>query len=191
MAHDLCLTLNPFRPEVARADNALADHSKTRAESPPYERGAGSHASTPFSFHRDDAPFCPAAGRPFPEPAMAKAPGRVAVIDDDRVMLEALDLLLSSLGYDTELYQSAEAFLNAAPTSKATCLLVDIQLGESSGLELARRLKQRGFHFPLIFMSGSDDELTFKQAINAGAVAFLRKPFSADLLMRALIEAER
>jgi len=122
---------------------------------------------------------------------MAKAPGRVAVIDDDRVMLEALDLLLSSLGYDTELYQSAEAFLNAAPTSKATCLLVDIQVGESSGLELARRLKQRGFHFPLIFMSGSDDELTFKQAINAGAVAFLRKPFSADLLMRALIEAER
>ena len=122
---------------------------------------------------------------------MPRSPDVVAVIDDDSSMLDAMKRLLWAGGYETELYVSAAAFLNAAVDSKAACLLVDIQLGESNGIELIQLLAQLGFEFPVIFMSGSDDQTARERAINAGAVAFLRKPFSAKELVEALFKAMR
>src|SRR5262249_38657253 len=97
--------------------------------------------------------------------------------------------LLSSRGYRPASFASAEEFLGAAATSEAACLVVDIQLGGISGVELGRQLSTRGFTFPIIFMTGSRDEMHRRQAIDFGCVAFLLKPFPADQLIDAITSA--
>jgi FixJ family two-component response regulator len=96
---------------------------------------------------------------------------------------------LSSLGYGTELFASGGAFFAAAMTSEATCLVVDIQLGDISGIELGRQLAATGFKVPIIFMTAFDDEKIRAQATALGCVAYLRKPFPADLLVEAIVKA--
>ena len=113
----------------------------------------------------------------------------IAVIDDDEAVLEALERLLSSLGFQTELYGSAEAFVAAAMRSEAACLIVDIQLGDITGIELGRHLSAIGLTFPIIFMTGSNDGTAYNQAIEFGCVAYLKKPFPAEQLKAAIIEA--
>ena len=113
----------------------------------------------------------------------------IAVIDDDPELLEALDIMLSSCGYRPELFASAEEFLNVAATSNAACVVVDIQLGGISGVELGRQLSAKGFTFPIIFITGSRDELHRQQAIDLGCVAFLLKPFPSDRLIEAITSA--
>lgn len=120
---------------------------------------------------------------------MATAGNVIAVIDDDEVLLEALKRLLSSLGFQTELYGSAEAFIAAAIRSKAACLIVDIQLGDITGVELARHLSAIGLKFPIIFMTATDDGMARKQAMEFGCIAYLQKPFSAERLKAAITEA--
>ena len=90
-------------------------------------------------------------------------------------------------GFDTELYDSSGKFLDAVITTQAICLIVDIHLGASCGLEFVRRLANRGITFPVIFMTGSDNEEIAVRAREAGCVAFFKKPFfSAYLLIEAL-----
>ena len=110
----------------------------------------------------------------------------VAIIDDNVRLLGALSRLLSGIGYHTELYASAKEFLDVAMTSEALCLIVDIQLGDSCGLKLARHLAKTGFTIPIIFMTGNGDEALKKQAMEIGCIAYLRKPFSAEVLMEVL-----
>ena len=83
----------------------------------------------------------------------------------------------------------AETFLACAATFRASCLLVDIELGDLSGVELARQLAADGFKFPIIFMTGHDDATIESQAVAAGAIAFLRKPFPAETLIDAIKKA--
>jgi FixJ family two-component response regulator len=111
----------------------------------------------------------------------------VAVIDDNLQILGAMSRLLSAFGYDTELYASAKEFLDAAMTTEAIGLIVDIQLGESCGVEFARQLVNAGFGRPIIFMTADNNESLKRKAMEIGCVAFLLKPFSADALMRALV----
>ena len=113
----------------------------------------------------------------------------IAVIDDDETILQSMEYFLSALGFQTELYGSAEAFIAAATSSAATCLLVDIQLDGLTGIELARHLPAMGFTFPIIFMTGSDDRLFRKQAIEIGCVAYLDKPIPPERLKAAIAEA--
>jgi FixJ family two-component response regulator len=113
----------------------------------------------------------------------------VAVVDDDPGMRKATATLLSALGYCTELFSSGKAFLDAANASKAACLVVDVQLGDISGLEMWRQLEAAGCKFPIIFMTACDDEALHSQAMEFGCVAYLRKPFSADLLIEAIAKA--
>jgi len=110
----------------------------------------------------------------------------IAVVDDEPGVRKALARLLSALGYRVESFASAEEFLSAAPTSKAACLIVDFNLGDVSGLELARRLFKAGFDFPIIFMTGSADDTVRMQCMEFGCVAFLHKPFSEDQLIHAI-----
>jgi FixJ family two-component response regulator len=117
---------------------------------------------------------------------MVEQPSVIAVVDDDPTIREALERLLSSYGYRTELYSSAAEFLGAAIKSEAACLLVDIQLGDISGIELARHLAANGFKFPIIFMTGSSDQDIRRQAMAFGCVAFFQKPFGADELIDAI-----
>ena len=78
---------------------------------------------------------------------------------------------------------------SAAIKTEAACLLVDIQLGDISGLELSRHLSATGFEFPIIFMTGSDEETQRRQAMDFGCVAYLQKPLSAEQLVEALSKA--
>jgi FixJ family two-component response regulator len=113
----------------------------------------------------------------------------IAVIDDDPSIRDALENMLSAFGYCTELYSSAEEFIHAAITTEALCLVVDIQLGDISGVELARHLSAIGLTFPIIFITGSRDETTRRQALDSGGVAYLHKPFSAEQLITAITSA--
>ena len=105
-------------------------------------------------------------------------------------MLKGVRRLLSASGYDTEVFASAEAFLACAATSKASCLVVDIHLGEISGIELHRRLTASGFKLPVIFMTAVDNDATRKEATEVGCIAYLRKPFRAHLLIDAIRQIE-
>src|SRR5262245_34951205 len=120
---------------------------------------------------------------------MAHRETTIAVIDDDPEMRAAMASLLSAHGYCPETFDSAETFLTCASTSKATCLVVDIQLGDISGVELAHQLMADGYSYPVIFMTGLDDEVVRRQAAAAGGIAFLRKPFPAKMLFDAIEQA--
>ena len=113
----------------------------------------------------------------------------IAVVDDDPSVRKALARLLSVFGYRVELFASADAFLVAAPASKAVCLLVDIKLGAMSGLDLARRLAADGFDFPIVFMTGSEKGVVRLQCLDFGCVAFLQKPIPEAHLMDAVAKA--
>jgi FixJ family two-component response regulator len=110
----------------------------------------------------------------------------VALIDDNLVFSAAMEAVLSDHGYQIELYDSADSFLAAAPGSKASCLIIDIQLGNTCGIALARQLAAKGFTSHVIFVTGSDDAQIEKRALDVGCVAFLRKPFAPSALMAAL-----
>src|SRR5215468_4583475 len=120
---------------------------------------------------------------------MTESEMTVAVIDDDPEMRASMASLLSAYGYCPETFDSAETFLTCASTSKATCLVVDIELGDISGVELAHQLAADGFTYPIIFMTGLDDEIIRSQAAAAGGVAFLHKPFPAQTLFDAIKKA--
>jgi len=107
----------------------------------------------------------------------------IAVIDDDVDILHSLELILSLCGYHSKLFASAEEFFSAVPTLEVACLIVDIQLGDISGVELVRALYAQGCEVPVIFITGSRDELHRRQAIELGCAAFLLKPFSAERLI--------
>jgi FixJ family two-component response regulator len=110
----------------------------------------------------------------------------IAVIDDSLGILSALCRLLSTLGYDTELYASNREFLDAVMITGASCLLVDVHLGESCGMDLAEQLANTGCKIPIIFMSADPSEAVKVRAGKIGALAFLIKPFSVDDLVKAL-----
>jgi FixJ family two-component response regulator len=113
----------------------------------------------------------------------------IAIVDDDSGVLKALGRLLSDCGYCIEPYASAEAFLAAASTSQAKCLVVDIGLTGISGLEMVSKLSIDGFRFPVIFISAFIDDNYRKQAIELGCVEYLHKPFAPELLIAAVEKA--
>ena len=113
----------------------------------------------------------------------------IAIIDDHPAMREGMAALVASLGYRAEVYSSGEEFIDAAMKSEAGCLLVDIELGDITGVELVRHLSAMGLTFPVIFMTGSRDATVKKQATEFGCVAYLLKPFPTDQLLEAISEA--
>jgi FixJ family two-component response regulator len=113
----------------------------------------------------------------------------IAVTDDDPAIRTALHRLLTSSGYSTELYASADELLNAAATSKADCLIIDINLGTTTGVELTRQLSALGYRFPVIFMTAHDSNVLRAQALRFGCVAYLYKPFPSQQLLNAIDRA--
>ncbi len=113
----------------------------------------------------------------------------IAVVDDDPALLKAIERLLSAHGFEVELFASAEAFLASDAASRMACLVLDIHLGGMSGIELRRHLTAIGCRLPVVFITAVTDDATHREAIDAGCVACLRKPFSAQLLLDAIDEA--
>ncbi len=114
---------------------------------------------------------------------MGKASPLVAVVEDDLPTLTALGRLLRASGFEIASYTSAEEFL-AGPVAPAPgCLLLDIQLGGMSGLELQRELKVRGCTIPVIMLTAFDDERVRQEACGIGCAAYFDKDVDVDVLI--------
>jgi len=120
---------------------------------------------------------------------MASPQKVIAVVDDDPDMLKAIGRLLAAHGFRPEAFASAEAFLNRYWAREPACLVLDIHLAGMSGIDLQRHLKASGSQVPIIFITAIEDEAARGEAINAGCVAYLRKPFMARLLIGAIDDA--
>ena len=113
----------------------------------------------------------------------------VLVVDDDPSMLRSIGRLLRQSGYGTLLFPSAEAFENHSDFDKAVCVLLDIDLGDGSGIELRHRLNAAGNSVPVIYMTGNDSPVVRTAALQSGCLAYLTKPFSARSLREPLKKA--
>jgi len=113
----------------------------------------------------------------------------VLVVDDDPAMLRSVARLLRQFGYDSLLFSSAEAFANHNDFENTACVLLDINLGDVSGIDLRHRLKAANASVPVIYMTGNDKPAVREAALQSGCLAYLTKPFSAKSLMEALHRA--
>lgn len=120
---------------------------------------------------------------------MTKAKPIVAVVENDSALLKALERLLRAHGYPSELYASAEEFMEHSLKQEIGCMILDINLGGISGLELQKELVRKGQAPPIIFITGQSDESCRKQAEEMGCIAYLKKPFESHSLIKALNNA--
>jgi len=107
----------------------------------------------------------------------------VAVVEDDAPSRAALGRLLFASGFEAALFSSAEAFIDAPPDRSPLCLILDVQLGGISGIDLQHRLRAAGSVVPIIVITALIDESLRNRAERTGCTAFLRKPFSAAALL--------
>jgi two-component system response regulator FixJ len=113
----------------------------------------------------------------------------IAVVDDDRSVREALENLISSVGFEVKLFASAEDFLDSDTSLQTDCAIVDVRLPGISGLELQQRLVADGQSIPVIIITAQGDDKTQEEAVAAGAIAFLKKPVKEEVLLAALESA--
>jgi FixJ family two-component response regulator len=127
--------------------------------------------------------------------AAAKIPRQVVfVIDDDASMRDAVSRLLNAVGLTVQTFASAREFLAGRLPDVPGCAVLDVRLPGLSGLDLQREMVERGIHIPVIFITGHGDIPMSVQAMKAGAVEFLTKPFrDQDLLdaVRSGIQLDR
>ncbi len=119
----------------------------------------------------------------------------VFVVDDDTSIRNALCLLLKSVGLSVEPHASAQEFLGSYDPSMPGCLVLDLRMPGLSGLELQEELSRRAISLPVIFITGHGDVSAAVQAMKAGAVDFVEKPFSdqffLDTIQRAVARDQR
>jgi len=113
----------------------------------------------------------------------------VFAIDDDASMREALSRLFRSIGMRAHVFASAQDFLTLKRPDAPACLVLDVRLPGLSGLDLQRELAAAGLTIPIIFITGHGDIPMSVQAMKAGAVEFLTKPFRDQVLLDAIHEA--
>lgn len=111
--------------------------------------------------------------------------GVVHVIDDDAAMRDSLGFLLQVNRIPYRVFESAAAFLEALPEDGG-CVLTDVRMPEMNGIEMVRRLKAQGYRAPVIVMTGHADVPLAIEAMKAGVVDFIEKPFDEDLLLSAI-----
>ena len=114
----------------------------------------------------------------------------VFVVDDDHGTLRGMKRLLRQHGYDSVLFESAEAFENHNDVDdQAFCVILDINLSNESGIEVRRRLKAAGSSVPVIYITANDSHSVHMAALESGCIAYLTKPFSAKSLIEPIEQA--
>lgn len=113
----------------------------------------------------------------------------VFVVDDDVSVRESLELMISSAGWRPEIFASAREFLLYPRALAPSCLVLDVNLPDLNGLDLQKRVAGDRIDMPIIFITGYGDVPTTVRAMKAGAVEFLTKPFSDDVLLNAIRHA--
>jgi FixJ family two-component response regulator len=143
-------------------------------------------------------------GKPFTDEQLLQAihsalldesrhPKHVSIVDDDESIRRTTKLLIESYGFRAEAFESAEEILKS-DLGRTSCLIVDLQMPGMDGLQLQSRLATMGYRIPVIFITAHDSKESRRRAIQAGAVAFLSKPFSDTQLIetiRSALEVDR
>jgi FixJ family two-component response regulator len=110
----------------------------------------------------------------------------VAIVDDDEAVRVALEGLLKSAGVAARAFESAEEFINSGQQHQTECLISDIRMPGMSGLELQAKLNAEGCRIPIVFITAHGDAKMRMQALRAGAVEFLAKPFDDEALLESV-----
>ena len=115
--------------------------------------------------------------------------GMVFIVDDEEAVRDSIGLLLRSVGIRSQGFPDARAFLDGYQPEQRGCLILDIRMPRLSGMELQQELNRKGWSIPLIFITGHGDVPMAVEAMRAGAVDFLQKPFKDDELIRRVQKA--
>jgi two-component system response regulator FixJ len=110
----------------------------------------------------------------------------VHVIDDDAEVRQSLAFLLGTVGFAVRLHESASAFLEVLPEAQDGCIVTDVRMPGVDGIELQRRLRAQGIALPVIVMTGHGDIALAVEAMKAGAIDFIEKPFDDEVLLTAI-----
>lgn len=115
---------------------------------------------------------------------------RVSIIDDDESIRESIKSLLGSVGVTANSFASAEEFLNSGYQDDTSCLILDLRMPGMGGLDLQQRLASADRRISIIFITAhASDEEARRRALQAGAIDFLQKPFSEDVLLNDVYAA--
>jgi FixJ family two-component response regulator len=131
----------------------------------------------------------PQAQRPID---LKKSKPLIAIVDDDESVCRAIRRLLRSLAMNAQTFSSGQDFLDllhAMPSFEPDCLILDVQMQGINGLDVQERLTKGGKMIPVIFITAHDEVGVREKALAAGAVAFLRKPFNDELLIKTMDQA--
>jgi FixJ family two-component response regulator len=112
--------------------------------------------------------------------------GLISVVDDDESIRRTTTFLIESFGFRAAAFESAENFLKSDQMHNTSCLIVDVQMPGMSGLELQSELAAAGYDIPIVFMTAYENKVSRQQAMQAGAVAFLAKPFGDEQLLQTV-----
>ena len=110
----------------------------------------------------------------------------ISIVDDDDALRGSLENLIRSVGWRVRCFSSAEAFLKSNQMPETGCLILDVRMRGMSGLELQRQMVVANSHTPIIFITAHENDDWRSQALKAGAVAFLHKPFYQEELLNAI-----
>ena len=116
-------------------------------------------------------------------------PPLITIVDDDVMICEATSDLVEAFGFNARTFTSAAEFLNSDCVSSTACLISDVQMPGMNGLQLHRELLASGGRVPVIFITAFPDERERKQALKAGAVCYLSKPFDGESLLSCIRSA--
>ena len=113
----------------------------------------------------------------------------VFIVDDDQGVRQAIQDLVESVGLHAEAFATGQEFLDRTPTSRPSCLVLDVRLPQMSGLDFQRKLAEAGVQIPIIFITAHGDIPMSVRALKAGAIEFLAKPFRDQDLLDAIQQA--
>ena len=119
------------------------------------------------------------------QPSTDEAP-LVAIVDDDASVRQSTHRLIRFFGYHAEAFASGEEFLASASAARTACLVLDVRMPDMDGLEVQRRLAERGVPISIVFLTGQASDEEERRARSAGAVEFLRKPVGKATLLQVL-----
>jgi two-component system response regulator FixJ len=113
----------------------------------------------------------------------------VFIVDDDKEVREAIELLMTSIGLATQSFPSAQAYLDSFDPNRPGCLILDVRMKGMSGLDLQQRLAAEALHPPIIMITGHGDVPMAVRAVKSGAIDFIEKPFNDQVLLDAIHRA--
>ena len=113
----------------------------------------------------------------------------ISIVDDDDSLRNSLNNLIRSVGFRAQGFSSAEAFLNSNQLPDTACLILDVRMPGMSGLDLQRQMVANNSRIPIVFITSHGDDNARTRALEAGAVAFLYKPFREEALLKAIDSA--